>query len=112
MSYMYYVELGNLAPVDTTNNAQSGSGLINTGLFKNIQTSQLYWSGTENPASPENAWDYFFDRGDQGMSGKTGNEYVWLVRDVNLVPEPSTILLVGTALFGMFTFGRKKLFEK
>ena len=48
-----------------------------------------------------------------GYSELTGGN--WLVRQTpepNPVPEPSTIILVGTALFGMFAFGRKKLFKK
>ncbi|MBW2164222.1 MAG: PEP-CTERM sorting domain-containing protein [Deltaproteobacteria bacterium] len=41
-----------------------------------------------------------------------GDEDSGWIGDTQSVPEPSTILLVGTGLLGMIAFGRKRLNKK
>ena len=105
MAYMYYNNLGNSAY------AEWG---LNTGPFINLQRF-FYWSNTEHLYDDVACFFGFWD-GYQYYSRKDDNLlYMWAVRDGDVgapVPEPSTILLVGTSLFSMFAFGREKLFQK
>ena len=109
MAYMYYVELGNLGEYDTSGNPQPGWGLLNTGSFDNLQPD-LYWSGTDATFDPRGAaWWFAFYNGSQSLYGKNTYRYAWAVRDVAAVPEPGTLLLVGTGLSGMALFRRRTL---
>jgi hypothetical protein len=108
MSYLYYVDLGNKGYLDTSGNSQLGSGLTNTGPFKNLSDSS-YWSGTEYSAYPGLAWDFDFNGGLQDVGYEDIDLFYGLaVRpgDVTAVPEPGTMILLGTGLAGLAAWSR------
>ncbi len=106
MGHLFYDELGGTA----------SSSILTSGdtdllaLFNNIQAN-VYWSGTEVAPNTNNAWIFLFDSGDQEFDVKGDSWFGWAVRsgDVSAppaVPEPSTMLLLGSGLVGLIGWGR------
>jgi len=103
MSYMYYVELGNLGyhapdPPDCTF-PQPSWGLSNTSYFYNLMNTgwtpgdprmdaAAYWTGTTNPLDQNAAFDFRFKYGDQSAHDKSYDNYVWAVRNDEGYQEP------------------------
>ena len=129
MGHMYYVTLGNLGycPPDggdgnagaCDNAPQPGSGLSNTGLFSNIQSSNRYWSGSVVNSldfrSP--AWTFNFSEGFQdNIDRRVGTPFAWAVHsgDVGaaVVPLPAAIWFIGSGLIGLVSIGRQSFISK
>ena len=89
MGYLFYTELGNKGNYDTSGNAQSGSGLTNTGPFHNLCNS-FYWSGTEYAAIPDFAWGVYFGVGGQDVFYKANYYHALAVHpgDVSVAAVP------------------------
>jgi len=102
MGHLFYNSFGATAgaSVLTTGNA------IELAMFTNIQ-SFIYWSGAEYNAN--GAWNFAFDFGEQGISPKPSNNYVWAVRsgDVSAVPIPAAVWLFSSGLIGLVGFARR-----
>ncbi len=83
---------------------QNGVTPALTGLFTNVLSGN-YWSSTERLLYPNRAWSANFAYTPTGIFShsplKEGYAYGWAVMDGDVVPEPSTALLLGLGLVGM-----------
>ena len=113
MGHLYYSTLGNLGICTPDNGTPSGCvvqpgfGLNNVDQFTNLLPIG-YWSGTE--LNPSDAWAFNFRNGNQVNNSKDGIFFALVVRpgDVAAVPVPAAVWLMGSALFGLAGFRRKK----
>jgi hypothetical protein len=101
-------EMGHLhytAPPDGLGNP-AGAGVFNTGPFDNLQPVD-YW--TDTAYGTDDAMVFQFRNGFYYDHTVYGVNSAWAVRDGDVapVPEPSTMLLVGTGLIGLVGFRKK-----
>lgn len=112
MSHMFYVTLGNKAPMDAGGLPQVGSGLTNTGPFQNLLPA-IYWTGTRNDPG-DFVWTFAMASGAQGVTDPYGGfrTGVWAVRDgdIGAVPEPESLALTlsGGMLVGWLLHRRRR----
>jgi len=104
-------EFGNLYGVELDNPANLGDILP----FQNYNPI-WYWTETEDNLMDAYAFFWSFDGLWQNQSfPKAEVLHVTAVREfdgISSVPEPTTLLLIGTGLIGLAGFGRKKFFKK
>jgi hypothetical protein len=109
LASLFSDSLDNLAYFDT-----SGSGpqagweeLPDPGPFANLQ-SYIYWSGAEWADYPSHAWFFNFSYGNQDVHSKDSTFYAWAVRPGDVIPEPASLGLVGTALGALLGVGWRR----
>lgn len=112
MGHLYYVSLGNLGYYDTDGVFQSDYGLKNTGPFNYLE-DWLYFSSTEYSIDTDYAWWFDFNSGYQRPWPKVsegGPIQGLAVRsaDIQVVPEPSTVLLLASGLAGLGLYAHRR----
>lgn len=117
MTHLWYVTLGNKAFFDSAGAGPlAGGGLTNTGDFEDFQPS-IYWTGTQFSTIPSSG--VFLFRADYGYNTSFGDtpasaglQSAMFVHagdvGVALVPEPQTLALVMTGLWGLSVLRRHR----
>ncbi len=79
------------------------SGNPSLGLFANLQ-SNSYWTETQTIGGSNVAWNFDFNDGAQHNNGFDFEFYSLVVRDGDVIPEPSTLVLMGLGLGGLLVY--------
>jgi len=117
MGHLYYVTLGNkgyCTPTPAGNDAcaiQPGWEQKDFGPFTGLSTF-VFWSGTELPNRPNQAWYFYAYYGNQYYQTKDQQYSALAVRDGDVlsqpVPEPTSALLMFGGLLALAAAVRRK----
>lgn len=114
---LFYTELGGVAKLSIST---SHTNTDNFNLFTNIPGAAVYWSGTNNEASPgTSAWYFDYTDGSQGYANKTSlfNVLAILPGNASFVPDflpaaaipvPGAVWLFGSGLLGLLGFKKRE----
>jgi hypothetical protein len=107
LGHMFYSELGGASGVSIIDSHNS-----DYALFSNVNSSLVYWSGTEYVGDPASrAWFFTAFIGYQNNNLKTTPFYAWAVRsgDVSAVPVPGAVWFFGSGLLALLGFKNRKV---
>lgn len=106
LGHLFYSELGGTSGISI-----AASHNTDYALFSNVNSSLVYWSGTEYTGDPAaRAWFFTAFIGYQNHNTKDTPFYAWAVRpgDVSAVPVPGAIWLFSSGLLGLLGFKKRK----
>ena len=89
--------------------------MSNTDVFINLQSNYYYWSGTEYTPNTGSAWLFTFNFGFQDAYTRSNNFHAWAVRPGDasaVVPDPTTMALLGIGLVGLAGGAMKRKLKK
>ena len=100
MAHLFHITLQNNAWNTYPWASNEANGLLNTGIFDNIQP-YFYWSETVYALPPDSRRFFSFGTGLQRQAPLYENMsiYAWAVRDGDVaIPEPGSAVLMGLAI--------------
>lgn len=119
MAHLWYVTLGNLGDCSPPHCVVPGTGLTNTGSFKDLIQRGVgiwWWSGLYDSFTPPGsfgpyAWHFDMDDGDQTITLARNELLAMAVRPGDVaavVPEPQTYALLMFGLAGLAVAVRRR----